>query len=102
MREGTVFSLSVHASTAGGGGGAVIHPADRGVPPLSQVRRGGASIPGQDGGTPTWVRMGGPGLKVPPSQDGIPPISRIKVLHPLAAGWGIPPIQVPDQDGGYP
>ena len=87
MREGTVFSMSVHTSTGGRG---------EGVPP-SQVRMGGYPISGQDGERvpSSQVRMGG--YPHPRSGRGDAISGHDDVPHP--ADGGVPPSQV---RMGYP
>ena len=84
MGEGTVFSLSVHTST--GGGGRVPHLADGGGTP-SQVWTGGVPCPRSGQGVPHLGNRG-----VPHPADVVPP-------SPVWMGGGYP---IQDQDGGVP
>ena len=112
MGEGNVFSLSVHTSTGKGyphpanGCGGGPHPRSGG---LLHLRSGPGStlIPSVDGGGYSHLRSGwgAGGLPLSQVRTGLPPSAG----YPPLAGWGTlirrvgyPPVQVADQDGGYP
>ena len=94
MREGTVFSLSVHT----GGGGTLSQVWVGGTP--CQVWMGGYPMPGLDGeGTPSQVWMGGYPI---PDLDGGYPSQVWMGGYPIPGQYGYPPPPRPGLDGVPP